>query len=62
MVEIDNQPTNTHGSDDGNTKPPRLTKRMTFLLALTLLAIVVIVILALIGPIAGGDISVVLSL
>lgn len=62
MVEIDNRPTNTHRSDDGSTKPPRLTKRMTFLLVLTLLAIAVIVVLALIGPVAGGDISIVLSL
>jgi hypothetical protein len=62
MVEIDNQPTNTHRPDDRDTKPPRLTKKMTFLLVLTLIAVVVIVVLALIGPVAGGDVSIVLSL
>jgi hypothetical protein len=62
MVEIDNQPTNTHRPDTGDTKPPRLTKKMTFLLVLTLIAVVVIVVLALIGPVAGGDVSIVLSL
>jgi hypothetical protein len=35
---------------------------MTFLLVLTFLVIVVIVVLALIGPVTGGDISIVLSL
>jgi hypothetical protein len=35
---------------------------MIFLLALTLIAVAVIVIMALIGPVAGGDISIVLSL
>lgn len=62
MVEIDNQSTDMHGPDDGDTKPPRLTKKMICLLALTLIAAAVIVILALIGPVAGGDISIVLSL
>ena len=50
-------------SDQGSdTRPPRLTGKMTFFLLLTLAAIAVIVVLALIGPVAGGDISVVLSL
>jgi hypothetical protein len=62
MVEIDNLPINTHESDDSDTKPRRLTKKMIFLLALTLIAVAVIVIMALIGPAAGGDISIVLSL
>jgi hypothetical protein len=63
MVEIDNHPTNIHRPDDGDTKPPRLTRKMIFLLLLILIAIAVIVVLALIGPIAGGDnISVILSL
>jgi hypothetical protein len=35
---------------------------MAFLLALTLIAVAVIVILALIGPVISGDISIVLSL
>jgi hypothetical protein len=35
---------------------------MAFLLLLTLAAIAVIIVLALIGPVAGGDIGIVLSL
>jgi hypothetical protein len=35
---------------------------MAFLLVLTLIAVAVIVVLALIGPVAGGGISIVLSL
>jgi hypothetical protein len=35
---------------------------MAFLLVLTLIAIAVIVALALIGPMAGGDVSVILNL
>jgi len=35
---------------------------MIFFLALTLIAVAVIVIMALIGPVTGGDISIVLSL
>jgi hypothetical protein len=62
MVEIDNHPTNMHEPDDRDTKPRRLTKKMIFFLALTLIAAAVIVILALIGPVVGGDISIVLSL
>ena len=62
MVEIDNQSTDIHRSDDGYTKPRRLTKKMIFFLALTLIAAAVIVIMALIGPVAGRDISIVLSL
>jgi hypothetical protein len=70
MIETDNHPTeakiftpsNTDRPDDRDTKPPRLTKKMTFLLVLTLIAVVVIVVLALIGPVAGGDVSIVLSL
>jgi hypothetical protein len=62
MAEIDNRPTNTHEPDASNTKSPRLTKKMTFLLVLTLVAVAVIVVLALVGPVAGGDISIVLSL
>lgn len=70
MTEIDNHPTeakiltlpDTHKPGGGDAKPPRLTKKMTFLLVLTLIAVAVIVILALIGPVAGGDISIVLSL
>jgi hypothetical protein len=62
MVEIDNQSTNMHRSEDDDTKPRRLTKRMIFFLALTLIAVAVIVIMALIGPVTGGDISIVLSL
>ena len=62
MVGIDNRSTDMHRSDDGDTKPRRLTKKMIFLLALTLIAVAVIVIMALIGPVGGGDISIVLSL
>jgi hypothetical protein len=70
MMEVDNQPTeaevfplpNTDGPDGGDIEPPRLTKKMTFLLILTLIAVAVIVVLALIGPVAGGNISIVLSL
>jgi hypothetical protein len=72
MVELDNRPVETSkrtvsdvgapDGQDGGTKPPWLTKRMTFLLLLTLIAIAVIVALALIGPMAGGDVSIVLSL
>jgi hypothetical protein len=38
------------------------TGKMTLLLVVTLIAVAVIVVLALIGPVAGGDISIVLSL
>jgi hypothetical protein len=70
MIEIDDHPTeakgftlpDTHEPDAVGTKPPRLTKKMTFLLVLALIAVVVIVVLALIGPVAGGGISTVLSL
>ncbi|MBN1976395.1 MAG: hypothetical protein JW918_03240 [Anaerolineae bacterium] len=62
MVEIDNQSTGMYRSDDGDTKPRRLTKKMIFLLALILIAVAVVIILALIGPVPGGDISIVLSL
>lgn len=70
MMTRDNHPTeakvftlpDTDRPDDGDTKPPRLAKRMTFFLILTLIAVAVIVILALVGPVAGGDISIVLSL
>jgi hypothetical protein len=70
MIETDNHPAeakvftlpNTDKPDDHDTKPPRLTKKMTFLLVLTLIAVAVIVVLALIGPVAGGNISIVLSL
>ena len=69
MIEIDNHPPeakvftlpDTHKPDGGDTKPPWLTKKTTFLLVLTLIAIAVIVVLALIGPVAGGDISTILS-
>jgi hypothetical protein len=70
MIEIDNHPTeakvftlpDTYKPDVVGTKTPRLTKKMAFLLILTLIAVAVIVVLALIGPVAGGDISIVLSL
>jgi hypothetical protein len=70
MIEMDNHPTEakkltspeTDRPDDRDTKPPRLTKKMTFLLIMTLIAVAVIVVLALVGPVAGGDISIVLSL
>jgi hypothetical protein len=47
---------------DREARPPRLTRKMAFLLLLTLAAIAVIIVLALIGPVAGGDIGIVLSL
>ena len=70
MIEIDNHPTeakkftlpDTDRPDERDTKPLRLTKKMTFLLVLTLIAVAVIFTLALIGPAADGDISIVLSL
>lgn len=70
MEELDNHLPEVHTlarSDrdmPGNqeAKPPRLTRKMAFLLLLTIAAIAVIVILALIGPVAGGDIGTVLSL
>jgi hypothetical protein len=71
MVELDNHSpdVNTLDFSDGDTpddggdfKSPRLSRKMIFLVLLTLAAVAVIVILALIGPVAGGDISIVLSL
>ena len=70
MEELDNHSpeTNTPVSSDGDalndhdTTPSRLSNKMVFLLLLTLAIIVVIVILALIGPVADGDIGIVLSL
>jgi hypothetical protein len=47
---------------DQEDPPPRLTRKMAFLLLLTLAAIAVIIVLALIGPVADGDIGIVLSL
>jgi hypothetical protein len=70
MVELDNHssdvntlaPSGRDTPDDGDAESPRLSRKMIFLVLLTLAAIVVIVILALVGPVAGGDISIVLSL
>jgi hypothetical protein len=70
MIEIDNHPTearvftspDTDRPDGGDVKPPRLTKKMALLVALTLIAVAVIVVLALIGPVGGGDVSIILSL
>ncbi len=70
MVEQDNhhREVNTLASSerdvlgDREARSPRLTRKMAFLLLLTLAAIAVIVVLALIGPVAGGDIGIVLSL
>jgi hypothetical protein len=70
MVELDkcpqesNMPTlldvDTPDSLDAELTQP--TGKMTLLLVVTLIAVAVIVVLALIGPVAGGDISIVLSL
>jgi hypothetical protein len=70
MIELDNRPAEieapvlpeTDTSDDGGSRTPRLTGKMTLLLVLTIVAIAVVVILALIGPVAGRGIHVILSL
>jgi hypothetical protein len=70
MIELENQAAEVKktmaadvaGSQDGEEKSPRLTKGAAFLLVLTLIAIAVIIALALIGPLAGGEVGVFLSL
>ncbi len=70
MVELDKRPPevnihalpDTDAPNDRDAEPAQPTGKMTLLLAVTLIAVAVIVVLALIGPVAGGDISIVLSL
>jgi hypothetical protein len=48
--------------DSLDAEPAQPNGKMTLLLVVTLVAIAVIVVLALVGPVAGGDISTLLSL
>jgi hypothetical protein len=70
MVELDKRPQESNmptlpdadTPDSLDAEPSQSSGKMTLLLVVTLIAVAVIIVLALIGPVAGGDINIVLSL